>query len=114
MKASCTDSWQLSLSFSLFYLLLLAAAVRLDAGLALVQSSSLFVRAKRNRGNFCLINDIGFSIFPRPGCIETRSTPAPGILLVHRLRPPHGRKYPVVNGYDPTDRGIHLLYLEPP
>lgn len=48
---------------------------RLRAGLALVQTSSLSLFA-RNRGNFCLINDIGFGIFPLPSIVEVSLHPS--------------------------------------
>ena len=64
------------------FVLLAVHSTPSSAGLALVQSSSLSLslsRFARNRGNFCLINDIGFGIFPLPfrsskyGCSLHRS-----------------------------------------
>lgn len=45
------------------FLGLLAVAMRFNGRLALLQSRS-HRSCQRNRGNFCLINDIGFDIFP--------------------------------------------------
>lgn len=45
------------------FLDLLAADLRLNGRLALAQSCS-HRSCQRNRGNFCLINNIGFYIFP--------------------------------------------------
>lgn len=45
--------------------LLAATGMRFGGRLAPAQSRS-HRSCQRNRGNFCLINDIGFDIFPRP------------------------------------------------
>lgn len=56
------------------FLDLLAADLRLNGRLALAQSCS-HRWCQGNRGNFCLINDIGFDIFPSSPFRRLRSCP---------------------------------------
>lgn len=71
--------------------------MHLNGRLALAQSRS-HRSCQRNRGNFCLINDIDFDIFPRP----RRPPLAPGfflrvdILYGHRSGKPCRRKLMIV------------------
>lgn len=80
----------------------------LDAGLAVAQSSLSALRScQRNRGNFCLINDIGFGIFRQPGRIKARAALALSCPYVVRDRPlGNTRRLMVMIG---RHRGIHLF-----